>query len=118
MWPFDLLKPTLPSNVSCGDMTAHYDGQMWCWKFQWDGLDFTLRGIPFNQDAFRWAREIAPAIRKLGPEIFARISEHLAKWPCDLKSAHIYCVQLDDYGKERTIEIMYMGDDSWPEIPV
>ena len=72
MWPFKKSKAT-PPDVSCGDMTAHYDELLEYWEFQWAGFDFHIRGIPFNQEAFGWARAVAPVIRKLEPEIYARV---------------------------------------------
>jgi hypothetical protein len=118
MWPFKKSKATPPADISGGDMTAHYDELLEYWEFQWAGFDFHIRGIPFNQDAFGWAREVAPVIRKLEPNIHARVMECLQDWPCDKTKAEVLCVDLDDYGKSKTIDMAFAGDDSWGDYGV
>ena len=117
MWPFKKSKAT-PPDVSCGDMTARYDALLEHWEFQWAGFDFHIRGIPFNQEAFHWAREVAPVIRQLEPEIHASVMECLREWPCDKTKAEVLCVDLDDYAEDKTIVVAFTGDDSWGDFGV
>jgi hypothetical protein len=89
-----------------------------CWEFELEGLEFHIRGIPFNEAAFDWAREAAPVIRRLEAEIRTRVMECLQDWPCDKTKAEILCVDLDDYGRSKTIDIAFTGDDSWGDFGV
>ena len=117
MWPFKKSKAAPPPDVSCGDMTARYVERLEYWEFRWDGFDFHVRGIPFNQEAFGWAREVAPVIRRLEPGIHARVQECLQE-PCDKTKAEVLFVDLDEYGESKTIDMAFTGDDSWGDFGV
>jgi hypothetical protein len=118
MWPFKKSKATPPADFTRGDITAKYDERLEYWEFELDGLEFHIREIPFNEAAFDWAREAAPVIRRLTAEIRTRVMECLQDWPCDKSKAEILCVDLDDYGKSKTIDIAFTGDDSWGDFGV
>ncbi|MDZ4815736.1 MAG: hypothetical protein SGI71_05670 [Verrucomicrobiota bacterium] len=118
MNPFKKSKATPPADVSCGDMTAYYDELLESWAFQWAGIEFNITGIPFNQDAFDWAREVASMIRTLDAEILARIMDCLEDWPCDKTKVEVLYVDLDDYEKSKTVDIAFTGDNSWGEFGV
>jgi hypothetical protein len=118
MWPFKKSKVTPPAPVSCGDITAKYDERLEYWGFDFGGLEFHIRGIPFNEAACEWAREVLPVIRKLDAEIRERVMECLQGWPCDKTKAEVLCVDLDDYGVAKTIDIAFVGDDSWGDFGI
>jgi len=99
-------------------MTAYYDELLESWAFQWAGIEFNITGIPFNQDAFDWAREVASMIRTLDAEILARIMDCLEDWPCDKTKVEVLYVDLDDYEKSKTVDIAFTGDNSWGEFGV
>jgi hypothetical protein len=118
MWPFKKSKATPPNDVSYGEMTARYDTQLEDWGIEWEGLEFHVTGIPFNEAAFDWARDAAKVIDALRPEIVARVMTCLDGWPCDKTKAEILSVDLDDYGTERRMDIAFTGDDSWGDFGV
>jgi len=119
MWPFT--KPATsspPADVSRDGLTACYDSKLQCWVFQCEGIQFWLSGIPFNEEAFAWAREALPVILKLEAPIRAKISACLEGWECDLRSAELLRVDLDDYAESKTMDLEYTGDDSWGDLGV
>jgi hypothetical protein len=99
-------------------MTAKYDVLLEYWEFEYGGLEFHIRGIPFNEAAFEWARRAASVIRTLDAEIRERVMECLQGWPCDKTKAEVLCVDLDEYGKSKTIDLAFTGDDSWGDFGV
>jgi hypothetical protein len=99
-------------------MTARYDQQLEYWAFECDGIEFHLKGIPFNEAAFDWARQSAEVIRALEKDMRARVAECLKDWPGDRTKAEILGVELDEYPEARTILVAFTGDDSWGDFGV
>jgi hypothetical protein len=119
MWPFGKTKASLaPDDVSRGELTARYDRQLRRWSFKVDGIEFNLVGIPFNEAAFDWARECSGVMRASHVEIRARVMEFLEDWPCDKTKAEVLCVDLNKFGESRTMEVAFVGDDSWGDLGV
>ena len=113
MWPFRKPKPNRLADVSRGDMTARYDQQLEFWVFEYDGIEFHLAGIPFNEAAFDWAREASGVIRTLDSEIRARVMEYLGDGPLDKTKTEILGVELDEYSESKTFVVAFTGDESW-----
>ncbi|MDB6024441.1 MAG: hypothetical protein JWM68_664 [Verrucomicrobiales bacterium] len=99
-------------------MTARYDAQLEQWAFECDSIEFNLSGIPFNEMAFDWAKEASATIRVLNSEIQSRVMESLEDWPCDKTTAEILCVDLDEYGQSKTMDVAFVGDESWGDFGV
>ena len=119
MWPFKKKSVVpVPEPVSAEGLTAQYDGELQRWGFQCDGIEFDLSGIPFDQRAFAWAKESSAQIRTLNEQIRARVMECLEGWPCDKTKAEILSVDLDEYAKSKTINIAFIGDESWGDFGV
>jgi hypothetical protein len=107
-----------PAPVSRGEVTAKYHEVLKSWSFSLDGVDFSIAGLPFNEAAFDWARESLPVIRKLDAEIRAQVMNYLEDSACDKTKAEMLSVDLDDYGKSKTIMIAFTGDDSWGDFGI
>jgi hypothetical protein len=119
MWPFGKRTSNPPpEDVLSGEMMARYDGKLKYWVFQCDGVEFNLSGIPFNQRAFDWAREARAIIRSLDGQMRARVTQCLEGWPCDKTKADILSVDLDDYAESKTMDIAFIGDESWGDFGV
>src|SRR4051794_23675503 len=119
MWPFGKKTTAPPPEDVKGDgMTARYDVKLKHWIFVFDGLEFNLSGIPFNAAAFGWAREAAAVIRSRDKPIRSRVMECLEGWPCDKAKAEILSVDLDDYAESKTLDIAFVGDESWGDFGV
>jgi hypothetical protein len=119
MWPFGKKTSSPPpEDVTRGEMTARYDAKLKHWVFQCDGIEFNLSGIPFDQRAFDWAREACAAIHSLDDHMRSRVVQCLEGWPCDKTKAEILSVDLDDYAESQTIDVAFVGDDSWGDFGV
>jgi len=116
MWPFKEQPP--PPDVSNGQMTARYDVKLKHWFFQCDGIEFNLSDVPFDQRAFDWAKEAVGIIRSLDAQIRAQVTECLEEWPCDKSKAEILSVDLDEYAESKTMDVAFVGDDSWGDFGV
>ena len=99
-------------------MTARYDTALEYWVFQCRGIEFHLNGVPFDEAAFGWAREAANLIHTLRADIDSRVQSCLKDWPCDKTKADILTVSLDDYKASKTLDIAFLGDDSWGDYGV
>jgi len=117
MWPFGS-KPSLPEPISRGDTTARYDGQLKGWVIVRDGIDFNLPGPLLDDSAFDWVKEAASVIHGLEAEIRARVMDCLVEWPCDKTKAKISCVYLDEYPGTKTIDLDFLGDESWGDLGI
>jgi hypothetical protein len=117
MWPFGK-KTSLPEPVSRGEMTAQYDIRRKGWVIPWDGIEFYLPGLSFNESAFEWAKEAAPVIRALDDKIRIRVTKCLEHWPCDKTKTHISCVYLDAYQESKSLDLDFLGDESWGDLGV
>jgi hypothetical protein len=116
MWPFKKEPP--PPDVSNGGMTARYDVKLKHWVFVCDGIEFNLSGVPFDQRAFDWAKEAAAVIRSLDAPMRAQVMECVGDWPCDKSKAEILSVDLDEYAESKTMDVAFVGDDSWGDFGV
>jgi hypothetical protein len=119
MWPFS--KPATssqPAEVSRDGLTARYDSRIQRWVFQCQGIPFWLSDPSFNEQAFAWAGEAVPVIKNLEDPIRKKVAECLEGWECDLKSAELLCVSLDDYDENQILELEYVGNDSWGDMGV
>ena len=99
-------------------MTARYDAKLRHWAFELDGIEFNLSSVPFDENAFEWAKQASAVIRALDGQIRARVFECLQSWPCDKTKAEILCVDLDEYGKSKTIDLAFVGDETWGDFGV
>ena len=115
MWPF---QKKAPPDVTRGGRTARYDPQLEYWAFECDGIEFHVKGIPFNEAAFDWARRAVEVIRSLDEDIRSRVDECLRDWPCDKSKKEILGVELDEYPESKTILVAFTGDDSWGDLGV
>jgi hypothetical protein len=119
MWPFGKkVSSPPPEDVTSGELMARYDVKLKHWAFECEGIEFNVSGIPFNQSAFGWAKEACKAIHSLDDEIRARVVQCLEGWPCDKTKAEILSVDLDDYVESQTIDVAFVGDDSWGDFGV
>ena len=119
MWPFQKKKSSpLPENISKGGMTARYDVQLKHWVFECEDIEFNLSGIPFDENAFEWAKATAAIIRKLEGSIQKKVSECLEGWPCNKAAGKILCVDLDDYRESKTFDLAFVGDETWGDYGV
>lgn len=119
MWPFGKkASAPRPEDVTVGGMTAHYEAKLKHWVFHCDGIEFNLSGIPFNAGAFEWAREAAVIIRSQDSQIRSHVMECLEDWPCDKAKAEILSVDLDGYAGSKTIDVSFIGDESWGDFGV
>ena len=116
MRPFSKKPP--PPDVSNGEMTARYDVKLKFWVFVCDGLEFNRSGVPFDQRAFDWAKEASAVIRSLDAPMRARVNECPEDWPCDKSKAEILSVDLDEYEGSKTMDVAFVGDDSWGDFGV
>jgi hypothetical protein len=118
MWPFGgKSRNPPPEDVTAGGMTARYDAKLKHWVFQCDSIEFNISGIPFNQAAFDWAKEGATTIGSLETEIRARVVKCLGD-SGDRTKAEILSVDLDDYTNSKTMNIAFVGDESWGDFGV
>jgi len=99
-------------------MTARYDQQLEYWAFECGGIEFHVKGIPFNEAAFDWARQSVEVIRSLDGDMRSRVDECLGDWPCDKSKKEILGVELDEYPESKTIIVAFTGDDSWGDMGV
>jgi hypothetical protein len=121
MWLFGKKVTSLqPGDVSRGEMTARYDVNSKHWAFRSDGVEFNLSGIPFNELAFDWAKDVLAVIRSLDDQIRARVRECLESWPCDKTKAEILSVSvdLDKFLESKTLKVAFVGDESWGDFGV
>ena len=119
MWPFGKKETSPPpEDVSRGGLTARYDAKLKLWAFELDGIEFNLSGVPFDENAFEWAKQASAVIRALEGQIRARVVECLQSWPCDKTKAEILYVDLDEYGKSKTIDLAFVGDETWGDFGV
>jgi predicted butyrate kinase (DUF1464 family) len=99
-------------------MTARYDTQLKEWTFQCEGTDFSVSGVRFNEEAFGWATEAVATLRSLETVVRARVVECLGDWPCDKTKAQILSVNLDEYAESKTMDVAFIGDESWGDFGV
>ena len=121
MWPFGKrVGSPQPEDVSCGEMIARYDVKSEHWRFRRDGVEFYLSGIPFNIMAFEWSKDVLTVIHCLDGDIRARVMECLESWPCDKTKAEILSVSvdLDKFSESKTLNVMFVGDESWGDFSV
>ena len=119
MWPFGKKEASPPpDDVSQGGMTARYDAELKHWVFQCDGIEFNLSTVPFKEMAFDWAKEAAAIIRTLNSQMRDRVMRCLQDWPCDKTKAQILYVNLDEYGESKSMDVAFVGDDSWGDVGV
>ena len=119
MWPFGKKANSSPVEpITQAGLTAHYDVKLKYWTFQCDGIEFHVSQTPFNLAAFDWAREAATVIRLLDGQIRARVLECLEDWPCDKEKSEILSVDLDEYPVSKTLDISFVGDESWGDFGV
>jgi len=118
MWPFRKKSSNPhPPDITSGGMTARYDAKLEHWVFECDGIEFNLSGLPFNPQAFDWAKEAASMIRSLNRELRARVGECLGDFGDETK-AEILSVDLGKYGESKTMDIAFIGDESWGDFGV
>jgi hypothetical protein len=120
MWPF-AKKPAQPppDDVSRDGLTARFDSGIRHWVFECEGIQFWLSGIPFNRHAFAWAREAVPVIKNLEANILEKVADCLKEWDeINAPSAELLCVDLDEYAENKTMELVYTGDDSWGDLGI
>jgi hypothetical protein len=119
MWPFGKKESSpAPQDVLVGEMTARYDAKLKYWIFQCDNIEFNLSGIPFDQRAFDWAKEACATIHSLEDEMRALVIQELEGWPCDKTKSEILSADLDDYAESQTMDIAFVGDESWGDFGV
>ena len=112
MWPFNKTVSIPPSgDFSKDGITARYDTKLKHWVFEKDGIEFNLSGVPFDENAFEWSRQAASVIRALEVEIRARANECI--WQGNKAALKILSVDLDDYQKSKTIDVAFIGDETW-----
>jgi hypothetical protein len=117
MWPFGS-KPELPEPIMRGDLTARCDAQRKGWIIDRDGIEFYLPGLLLDESAFDWVKEAASTVDALDAEMRARVMDCLVEWPCDKTQARISCVYLDEYPGAKTINVDFLGDESWGDLGV
>lgn len=119
MWPFGKSKSSpVPPSVTRGDMTARYDPKLKEWSFECEGIEFGLSGVLFNEEAFNWARESVGTVRTLNDDIRNRVLSSLVGVPCNKSKARILCVNLDEYTNDKTLEVTFIGDESWGDLGI
>jgi len=119
MWPFHKQRSAPPpAEVSKDGFTARYDPKLKHWAFEHEGIEFNLSGVPFDEQAFGWAKEASTVLRTLDGQIRSRVTECLEGWPCDQAKAEILCVDLDEYGEGKTLDVAFVGDETWGDFGV
>jgi len=99
-------------------MVARYDRSLKSWVIECDSLEFYLPGASFNESAFDWAKEAASVIRSLDDKIRVRVMKCLEGWPCDKSKAKISHVYLDKYQESQSLDLDFIGDESWGDFNV
>ena len=119
MWPFRR-KPSLPppDNIVQGGDCARFSSELDQWEFEIDGVEFTLSGRNFDENAFEWARAVLVDKCKLESEIDQHVVQVLDGWSFNASSRHLLSISLDDYGAEGYSDLAYIGDDSWGDYGV
>jgi hypothetical protein len=119
MWPFSKknLSPP-PADFSKDGMTAKYDTNLKEWTFENEGIEFSLSGILFDENVFQWSKEASAIIQKLEGQIKVRVEECLEGWPCNKTSAKILVVNLDGYRESKSMDIAFVGDETWGDFGV
>jgi len=119
MWPFHKQTSALPpEDVSKDGFTARYDPKLKHWVFVHERIEFNLSGVPFDINAFEWAKEALMVLRTLDGQIRSSVIECLEGWPCDQTRAEILCVDLDEYGEGKTLDVAFVGDETWGDFGV
>jgi hypothetical protein len=119
MWPFSKKRETIvPDDVVFEGNRARYSSTLDCWELTLDDVDFTCSGISFDTRVFGWADAALSVIRRLEEEIDKRVIKELEGWPCDVSKRELLCVALDAYTESRTLDLSYVGDDSWADFGV
>ncbi len=119
MWPFAKKNSSPPpADFSKDGMTAKYDSKLKEWAFQNEGIEFSLSGIPFDENAFQWSKEASAIIRNLKDQIKTKVEECLEGWPCDKAAAKILVVDLDGYRESKSMDIAFIGDETWGDFGV
>jgi hypothetical protein len=119
MWPFSKKNSTPPPRDFFKDgMTSKYDIKLKTWSFENESIEFNLSGIPFDENAFQWSKEASAIIRKLDNEIKGKVMECLEGWPCNKTTAKILVVNLNDYRESKSMDIAFVGDETWGDFGV
>jgi hypothetical protein len=114
MWPFSQ-KNSIPSSgeFSKDGMTAKYDSKLKEWAFENEGIEFSLSGTSFDENAFQWSKEASAIIHKLEAQIKGKVMECLKDLPYNKAAAKILVVNLDGYRESKSMDIAFVGDETW-----
>jgi hypothetical protein len=119
MWPFTKKSSAAqPSVISSDGIQARYNPRLKLWSFHFAGMDFNVSQIEFDVRAFGWAAEAAATVNLMRPRMMPVVAKWLEGWPCDHSTAHILSVELSKYGDSKTMDVDFIGDDSWGDFGV